>query len=232
MPTITEQARATPDKPAFIMGASGEVVTFAELDAKANQIAQLLRASGIQTGQHIAMMLKNCREFIEVVFGCSRAGVVFTPISTHLKKEETAYIINNCNARLFIASASLADVATEAAEHAPELLRKFIVGGETAGFEDWQSAVASQPSDEISDQSLGVPMLYSSGTTGKPKGHFSSAAEYGSRCATPTQTGGRLLRLQRYHRLFVTGAALPFGTALLQHVKHDGWRHIDNHGSL
>jgi fatty-acyl-CoA synthase len=154
------------------MGASGEAVTFAELDAKGNQIAQLLRASGIQTGQHIAMMLKNCREFIEVVFGCSRAGVVFTPISTHLKKEETAYIINNCNARLFIASASLADVATEAAEHAPELLRKFIVGGETAGFEDWQSAVASQPSDEISDQSLGVPMLYSSGTTGKPKGIF------------------------------------------------------------
>ena len=172
MPTITEQARATPDKPAFIMGASGEVVTFAELDAKANQIAQLLRASGIQTGQHIAMMLKNCREFIEVVFGCSRAGVVFTPISTHLKNEETAYIINNCNARLFIASASLGDVATEAAEHAPELLRKFIVGGETEGFEDWQSAVASQPSDEISDQSLGVPMLYSSGTTGKPKGIF------------------------------------------------------------
>ena len=172
MPTITQQARATPDKPAFIMGASGEVVTFAELDAKANQIAQLLRASGIETGQHIAMMLKNCREFIEVVFGCSRAGVVFTPISTHLKNEETAYIINNCNARLFIASASLGDVATEAAEHAPELLRKFIVGGETAGFEDWQSAVASQPSDEISDQSLGVPMLYSSGTTGKPKGIF------------------------------------------------------------
>lgn len=172
MPTITEQARATPDKHAFIMGASGEAVTFAELDAKANQIAQLLRASGIQTGQHIAMMLKNCREFIEVVFGCSRAGVVFTPISTHLKKEETAYIINNCNARLFIASASLADVATEAAEHAPELLRKFIVGGETAGFEDWHGAVASQPSDEISDQSLGVPMLYSSGTTGKPKGIF------------------------------------------------------------
>jgi fatty-acyl-CoA synthase len=154
------------------MGASGEVVTFAELDAKANQIAQLLRASGIETGQHIAMMLKNCREFIEVVFGCSRAGAVFTPISTHLKNEETAYIINNCNARLFIASASLGDVATEAAEHAPELLRKFIVGGETAGFEDWQSAVASQPSDEISDQSLGVPMLYSSGTTGKPKGIF------------------------------------------------------------
>ena len=133
MPTITDHAIATPDKPAFIMGASGEMVTFAELDARANQIAQLLRASGVQTGEHIAMMLKNCREFFEVVFGCARAGVVFTPISTHLKQDETAYIINNCNARLFIASASLGDVAAEAAQHAPGLVRKFIIGGEAAG---------------------------------------------------------------------------------------------------
>ena len=86
MPTITDHAIATPDKPAFIMGSSGEMVTFTELDARANQIAQLLRASGVQTGEHIAMMLQNCREFFEVVFGCARAGVVFTPISTHLNK--------------------------------------------------------------------------------------------------------------------------------------------------
>jgi len=172
MPTITDHAIATPDKPAFIMGSSGEMVTFAELDARANQIAQLLRASGVQTGEHIAMMLKNCREFFEVVFGCARAGVVFTPISTHLKQDETAYIINNCNARLFIASASLGDVAAEAAQHAPDLVRKFIIGGEAAGFEDWQTAVSEQSTDPIADQSLGVPMLYSSGTTGKPKGIF------------------------------------------------------------
>ena len=170
MPTITDHAIATPNKPAFIMGSSGEMVTFAELDARANQIAQLLRASGVQTGEHIAMMLKNCREFFEVVFGCARAGVVFTPISTHLKQDETAYIINNCNARLFIASASLGDVAAEAAQHAPDLVRKFIIGGEAAGFEDWQTAVSEQSTDPIADQSLGVPMLYSSGTTGKPKG--------------------------------------------------------------
>jgi long-chain acyl-CoA synthetase len=172
MPNITDHAIATPDKPAFIMGSTEETVTFGELNAIANQVAQLLRASGVQPGQHIAMMMKNCREFMEIMFGCMRAGVVFTPISTHLKKDETAYIINNCRAQLFVASASLAEVAAEAAAQAPALEHCFIVGGERAGFVDWHSTLAEQPSEPIADQSLGVPMLYSSGTTGKPKGVF------------------------------------------------------------
>ncbi|MDB3918504.1 AMP-binding protein, partial [Luminiphilus sp.] len=172
MPTITDHAIATPNKPAFIMGATGECVTFGELDARANQVAQLLRAEGVQQGQHIAMMMKNCREFMEVMFGCMRAGVVFTPISTHLKKDETAYILNNCRAQLFIASGSLVEVAAEAAEQAPQLQRSFVIKGEKAGFSDWHAALVEQSADPIPDQSLGVPMLYSSGTTGKPKGVF------------------------------------------------------------
>ncbi len=172
MPTITDHAIATPNKPAFIMGSTGEAVTFDELDTIANQVAQLLRASGVQRGQHIAMMMKNCREFMEIMFGCMRAGVVFTPISTHLKKDETAYIINNCRAKLFIVSGSLADVAAEAAAQAPALEHCFIVGGERSGFVDWHLTLAEQRSEPIADQSLGVPMLYSSGTTGKPKGVF------------------------------------------------------------
>jgi fatty-acyl-CoA synthase len=126
------------------MGSTRETVTFAELDARANQVAQLLRASGVQQGKHIAMMMKNCREFMEIMFGCMRAGVVFTPISTHLKKDETAYIINNCRAQLFIASASLADVAAEAAAQASALEHCFIVGGEKPdlliGIRRWLSS--------------------------------------------------------------------------------------------
>jgi fatty-acyl-CoA synthase len=118
------------------------------------------------------MMMKNCREFMEVMFGCMRAGVVFTPISTHLKKDETAYILNNCRAQLFIASGSLVEVAAEAAEQAPQLQRSFVIKGEKAGFSDWHAALVEQSADPIPDQSLGVPMLYSSGTTGKPKGVF------------------------------------------------------------
>ena len=172
MPTITDHAIATPNKPAFIMGSTEEVVTFGELDTTANQVAQLLRASGVQQGQHIAMMMKNCREFMEIMFGCMRAGVVFTPISTHLTKDETAYIINNCRAQLFIASGSLANVAAEAAAQAPALEHCFIVGGKRSGFVDWHLNLAEQLAEPIVDQSLGVPMLYSSGTTGKPKGVF------------------------------------------------------------
>ena len=115
MPTITDHAKSHPTRPAFIMGSNGEVVTYAELDAAANRVAHLLRSRGVAKGDHIAMMLKNCREFMEIMFGAMRAGVVFTPISTHLKRDETAYIIDNCRAKLFIASDSLADVAAEAA---------------------------------------------------------------------------------------------------------------------
>ena len=189
MPTITDHAIATPDKPAFIMGSSGEMVTFAELDARANQIAQLLRASGVQTGEHIAMMLKNCREFFEVVFGCARAGVVFTPISTHLKQDETAYIINNCNARLFIASASLGDVAAEAAQHARTFVRKFIIGGEAGGFEDWQTAVSEQSTDPIADQESWRAYALFIGHYGETKGYLPSTGEHLSRRTASSQTG-------------------------------------------
>ena len=172
MPTITDHAKSHPTRPAFIMGSTGEVMTYAELDAAANQVSHLLRSRGLAKGDHIAMMLKNCREFMEIMFGAMRAGVVFTPISTHLKRDETAYIIDNCRAKLFIASDSLADVAAEAAAQTPNLNHQFIIGKAAEGFDDWHDAVNAMSDEPIADQSLGVPMLYSSGTTGKPKGIF------------------------------------------------------------
>ena len=115
MPHFSAFAAETPDRPAYIMANSGEVVTYAELDRRSNQVAHLLRASGVNRGDHIAIMMKNCTEFLQVAQGALRAGIIFTPISTHLKQDETAYIITNCKAKLFVASASLAEVATEAA---------------------------------------------------------------------------------------------------------------------
>ena len=167
MPTITDHAIATPNKPAFIMGSTGEAVTFDELDTIANQVAQLLRASGVQRGhRHDDEKLRVYGDHVRLY----ASWVVFTPISTHLKKDETAYIINNCRAKLFIVSGSL---------NVPQKLQRkrrtghcFIVGGERSGFVDWHLTLAEQRSEPIADQSLGVPMLYSSGTTGKPKGVF------------------------------------------------------------
>ena len=172
MPHFSSYATETPDRPAYILANLAETVTYAELDRRSNQIAQLLRNSGIERGDHIAMMMKNCAEFLQVAQGALRAGVIFTPISTHLKQDETAYIITNCKAKLFIASASLAEVATAAAAASAGLSRCLSVGGDIAGFESLEAQLEQLPAAPIADEFLGAPMLYSSGTTGKPKGVY------------------------------------------------------------
>ena len=86
MPHLSVTAAETPQKPAYIMANSGEVVTYGELDARSNQVAHLFRLCGVGPGDHVAMMLVNCREFLEVAAAAMRSGVIFTPISTHLKK--------------------------------------------------------------------------------------------------------------------------------------------------
>ena len=172
MPHFSVYAAETPDRPAYIMANSGEAVTYAQLDRRSNQIAHLLRLSGVKRGDHIAMMMKNCVEFLQVAQAANRAGIIFTPISTHLKQDETAYIITNCKAKLFIASANLAEVAVEAAAASEGLKRCLSVGGDIAGFESLNEQLASLPETPIEDEFLGAPMLYSSGTTGKPKGVY------------------------------------------------------------
>ena len=94
MPHFSAFAAEAPDQPAYIMANSGEIVTYAELDRRSNQVAHLLRTSGLNRGDHIAIMMKNCAEFLQVAQGALRAGVIFTPISTHLKQDETAYILS------------------------------------------------------------------------------------------------------------------------------------------
>ena len=172
MPHISITAAETPHKPAFIMANSGEMVTYGQLDERSNQVAHLLRTCGLRSGDHMAMMLENCRQFLEITAGAMRAGIVFTPISTHLKEDETAYILENCGADLFIASHSLAGVAGRILAHNTGVQHFYMVGGIEAGFQSWEEAVDGLPMTPIDDQAMGTAMLYSSGTTGKPKGVF------------------------------------------------------------
>ncbi len=169
-PSIT--AQTYPHKPAIIMGASGEMVTYRQLDERSNQGAQLFRSLGLKTGDHIGMMLENNRQFMEIVWAAQRCGLVFTPISTHLKKNETAYILQNCGAKLFIGSHLLSEVAEQLLQEDTGVEHYFMVGGIKPGFESWEEAIDAQPDTAIADESNGVPMLYSSGTTGQPKGIF------------------------------------------------------------
>jgi long-chain acyl-CoA synthetase len=169
-PSIT--AQTYPHKPAIIMGDSGEMVTYRELDERSNQGAQLFRALGLKAGDHIGMMLENNRQFLEIVWAAQRSGLIFTPISTHLKREEIRYILNNCGAKLFIGSAQLADIAQQIRAENTFVAHFYMVGGIRPGFDSWEEATDAQPTTPIGDQRNGVPMLYSSGTTGQPKGIF------------------------------------------------------------
>jgi long-chain acyl-CoA synthetase len=165
-------ARTTPDKPALILAGSGQVVSYRELDDRSNQVAQLFRTLGLRNGDHIALMLENHPRYFEICWGAQRAGLIFTAMSTRLTESEVSYIVDDCGAKLVIASQAMA----AAVQHLPAACRGvqhwLMLGGGLAGWTPYEDAVAAQPAARIADEQAGADMLYSSGTTGRPKGVF------------------------------------------------------------
>jgi fatty-acyl-CoA synthase len=159
-----------PDRLAFRMCSSGESVTFAELEARANQGAQLLRRLGIETADHIAILMENRREFLEICFAADRAGVYYTTISTHLTRDEIAYILEDCGAKLLIVSDRFLDMLDGLSAATGRGCRTMVVGETPPGLDSWDEAAAREPDTPIGDEAQGLDMLYSSGTTGRPKG--------------------------------------------------------------
>ncbi len=153
-------AAATPGKIAYRM-AGGTAITYRELDERSNQGAQLFRALGLGVGDCMAILLENCLEFMEICWAAQRAGLYYTAISRFLKADEIAYIIADSGARVLVASPALLEGLGGAA--LPPELRVFSAG-------DWAAAAAAQPKTPIADDVGGADMLYSSGTTGRPKG--------------------------------------------------------------
>jgi long-chain acyl-CoA synthetase len=170
MPHPGVTAQAFPNRPAIIMGASGEVVTYQQLDERSNQGAHLFRSLGLRAGDHICIMMESNHQFLEIIWAAQRSGLIFTPISTHLSKDEAVYILSNCEARLFIGSREFADVAEEILCEPCHVDQFYMANGTWAGFKSWDEESAQQPVTPIDDECNGVPLLYSSGTTGMPKG--------------------------------------------------------------
>jgi long-chain acyl-CoA synthetase len=162
-------AQKHPDKPAYIMAATGETVTYRQLDEQSNRIAQLFRSFGLKPRDHVALYLENNPRFFEICWGAQRAGLIYTAISSRLTAPEVEYIVKDCGAKLFVTSTYLADKAAELAPLLPDVAR-FMIGGTVAGYRSWEEAVAAQPATRIADETAGNDMLYSSGTTGRPKG--------------------------------------------------------------
>jgi long-chain acyl-CoA synthetase len=163
-------AQKHPDKPAYVMAATGEAVTYRQLDDQSNRIAQLFRAAGLRAGDHIALFLENNPRFFEICWGAQRSGLIFTAISSRLTAAEVDYIVTDCGAKLFITSKYLADRAAELAPMIKGVTNRYMLDGTIAGYHSWEEAVARQPARRIADETAGHDMLYSSGTTGRPKG--------------------------------------------------------------
>ncbi len=162
-------ARTMPDKVAYIMAATGESVTYGELDQRANQGAQLFRSLGLKRGDAVAVFMDNSPRYYEILYATERAGLYITCISSKLTAGEIEYIVGDCGAKVLIAGKSLAGVATEAAAALPGV-KLYMCDGVVPPFESFKDARAAFPTTMIDDPSPGMTMLYSSGTTGRPKG--------------------------------------------------------------
>ncbi|MDP7549272.1 MAG: AMP-binding protein, partial [Alphaproteobacteria bacterium] len=165
-------AKQHPDKPAFIMAESGETVSYGEYEARCNRLAHLLRDQGLQREEHYAIFMENNARYMESCGAGERAGLYYTCVNSYLTADELAYIVNNSESQILITSQSRREVALAAMGQCPDLRLCLVVDGPGAGegIVNLDEAVAPFPDSPIADQALGMAMLYSSGTTGQPKG--------------------------------------------------------------
>ena len=188
-----DHAETTPDKPAIIMGGSGASVTFRELDARSTRLARLFREAGLRRGDHIAIFMENQPRFMEVVWAGLRSGLYVTTINSFLTAPEVAYIVNDCEAQALVTSAAKAPVvAGLSGESAiPGTHTRLMVDGSLESFDGYEDAIEAYSSERLPDETMGATMLYSSGTTGRPKGIVGPLPEV----APSESQGGRALGL-------------------------------------
>ena len=166
-------AAAHPDRAAVIMASTGAVLTYAGLEARSNRLAHFFRAQGLARLDHCAIFMENNDRYLECCAAGGRAGLYYTCVNSYLKPDELAYILNNSESRVVITSRAKREVVREALAQCPKVARCLVVGGGAdpdPRFEDFEAALAGIPEAPIAHERLGVAMLYSSGTTGRPKG--------------------------------------------------------------
>lgn len=209
---IAFHANQRPDDMAVISSYGDR--SFDTLNANANRLVRLFAAAGVAPGDSVAILSKNRPQFVETLFAALRYGLRLTPINFHLNGEEVGYIVENCDAKVFVADASLGPVAQSAIEHVPAVMLKLSIG-DLAGFENFDAAIASLDGSDIETPVLGGTMLYTSGTTGRPKGVF--RAEHTP--ALPQQAGTLANYRPEIDRQLLTGPCYHAAPLLIDIVQ-------------
>lgn len=160
-------AQSRPDQAAVIVAETGEQMTFAELDGEANRFAHLLRAHGLGPNDAFGILLENRIEYYPMIWGSQRIGTMLVPISTRLTAPEISYILQDSEAKVLVTSPRYAEVLGGIKAECPDLT-VFVMDDE--GDANFAAALAAQSSEAPANQTVGMTMLYSSGTTGRPKG--------------------------------------------------------------
>ena len=149
-------------------------MSYGELDANANRLAHLLRSQGLKAQDHYAVFMENNLRYAEVCAAGERAGLYYTCIDSHLSAEDVAYIINNSQSKVLITSFAMREVAMQAQQLCPDVKLHLLINdndnSDNKPFVDYAQAIADFPTTPVEDERLGTAMLYSSGTTGRPKG--------------------------------------------------------------
>jgi fatty-acyl-CoA synthase len=184
---LGSQARRQPEGRAIIMGGSGQSLSYREVDEDSNRFARLLRARGVTTGGHVALLMENNVRYLPLAWGAQRSGLYYTALNNHLRRGEVQYILDDCGATVLVTTPAMADVVSRL--DLDRVPTRLVVGGTLPGFEDDESWAQGCEPTPVEDESEGREMLYSSGTTGKPKGVRKTlpATPLGDASAAPVQ---------------------------------------------
>jgi fatty-acyl-CoA synthase len=163
-------AATDPQRRAVVMGASGQAVTYGELNDGTLRFMRLLRDTGLRPGDHFAIMAENHPRYYEVVWAALRSGFYVTAVNAHLTAGEAAFIVDDCDAKVLVTSAAQSDAALAMVGDTPKVFRRLMLDGAAPGHDSYEDATAVYPADPLDDERRGTVMLYSSGTTGRPKG--------------------------------------------------------------
>lgn len=171
-------ADVQPDRIA-IFDDTGQNRTFAELNANANRVVRVLQEAGLKPGDAVALLCSNRAEFCDVLFATLRSGMRCTPVNWHLTGDEIAYIVQDCEAKVLFADTRIRAAVEVAAPQCKSLQLKVSIGGHIDGFVSYESALLPFDGSDIPQPTPGYTMLYTSGTTGRPKGVHKPGAVYG-----------------------------------------------------